>query len=134
VQTTANGSIAEAQPLRHVVDSMGRRADYASASRFADVLVRLAESRENNDDPEDVSDGALRRPRVRRGAGGFFTCFKCGEQREIRRGFVCCSACRARPPSHPRDARFDCGDAWNKERFVRRSLIPSSRRCLHSVG
>lgn len=147
--TIENGRTAEESShpaIKYVVDSSGRRVDHASASRFADALIRLSESR--NGEGECEEEPPPRKPLVRRGAGGFVPCFKCGERREIRRGFVCCSQCRHRPPRgcyHPvhgygldriesvgtdlcslckgggrlSDRTFECGDAWNADRFVR---------------
>jgi hypothetical protein len=141
--TAAEGS--SYPEIRYVIDSRGRRVDHASAERFADALIRLAESR--NGDGEGEEEPPPGEPLVRRGSGGFLPCFKCGERGEIRRGFVCCSECRRPPPRqcyHPAhgygldrvekvgedvcslckgggwlpDRTFECGDAWNIERFV----------------
>jgi hypothetical protein len=54
----------------------------------------------------------------RRGDGGLLLCFKCGERRRIERGFVVCGPCRQRVPSSPDDAFYDCGCAWNYDRYV----------------
>ena len=91
VQTTENGRTAEESShpaIKYVVDSSGRRADHASASRFADVLIRLSESRDGEGEGEE--EPPPREPIVRRGTGGFVPCFKCGERRESRRGLRLC--------------------------------------------